>query len=139
MSRQTVEYTILDDKGGTGIGNIIQCEDFRHAIFYFATDGGSDADLTVKFQGSIGKGLSPDEDDAPAFGSAAAVDNMWDYIEVVDLEDGSEIDGDTGISVSGADDYRMLEANINGLKYLCARVTARLEGEVTVKVRLFND
>ncbi len=136
MSRQTVEYILLDAKGATGAGLAIPCEDFRHAIFSFATDGGSDADLTVKFQGAIS---SDSGEDAPDFGSAATVDNMWDYIEVVDLEDGTEIDGDTGVSVSGADDYRLLEANINGLKYLCARVTARAEGECTVRVRLFND
>lgn len=139
MSRQTVEYTILNAKATTGAGIAIPCGDFRHAIFFFATDGGGDAALTVKFQGSIGAGIRHNMDVAPTFGSAASVTNMWDYIEVVDLEDGSAIDGDTGISVATADDYRTLEANINGLQYICARCTARTEGEVTVVVRLFND
>ena len=40
---------------------------------------------------------------------------------------------------AGADDYRMFEANINGLQYLSARLTARSAGEVTVVVRLFNN
>jgi len=139
MPRQNEYYTVLNAKGATGAGIAVPCGDFRHAIFYFATDGGGDAALTVKFQGSIGKGIGSNMDVAPAFGSAASVTNMWDYIEVVDLEDGAAIDGDTGISVATADDYRILEANINGLQYLCARVTARTEGEVTVVVRLFND
>ena len=138
--RQTVFYTILNAKAAAGAGIAIPCEDYRHAIFFFATDGGGDAALTVKFQGSLGAGISPvNMETAPAFASAASLTNMWDYIEVIDLEDGSAIDGDTGIAVATADDYRMLEANINGLKYLCARVTARTEGEVTVIVRLFND
>ena len=42
-------------------------------------------------------------------------------------------------AVAGADDYRIVEANINGLQYLSARVTARSAGEVTVVCRLFND
>ena len=137
--RQTITYTILNAKAAAGAGIAIPCGDFRHAIFYYATDGGSDANLTVKFQGSIGKGIGVNMDVAPAFGSAASVTNMWDYIEVIDLEDGAAIDGDTGIAVAGADDYRIVEANINGLQYLSARVTARSAGEVTVVCRLFND
>lgn len=130
--RDYKEYTILDAANSTGAGKAIPCEDFRHAVFFFATDGGGDAALTVKFQGSIA-------DTVPTFGSAQSVTNQWDFIQVKDLEDGSAIDGDTGIAVAGADDYRQVEANINGLKYLNARVTARTEGEVTVKVRLFTE
>lgn len=137
--RKSITYTLLNAKAAAGAGIAIPCGDFRHAVFFFATDGGGDAALTVKFAGSIGKGISPNEDVVPAFGSAASVTNMWDYIEVIDLEDGSAIDGDTGVSVATADDYRILEANVNGLKYLTAIVTARTEGEVTVICRLFND
>ena len=136
MSRQYVEYTILSAKGATGAGIAIYCGDFRHAIFSFATDGGSDAALTVKFQGSIQQNALTGP---PAFGSSQSVTNLWDYIEVVDLEDGAMIDGDTGVSVATADDYRQFEANINGMEYICARVTARTAGEVTIKVKLYND
>lgn len=133
--RKSVEYTILNAKGATGAGVAILCEDFRHCVFSIATDGGSDAALTVKFQGAI----SSVSNASPAFGSAQSVTNMWDYVEVMDLEDGAAIDGDTGVAVASADDYRLLEANINGLKYLNAVVTARTEGEVTIKVKMFND
>jgi len=140
MSRQVVEYVVLNAKGATGAGIAIPCRDYRHAIFSFATDGGGDAALTVKFQGSIGAGVKPNViNTAPAFGSAQSVTNHWDYIEVIDLEDGSAIDGDTGVAVATADNYRLLEANINGLDFVCAVVTARTAGEVTVKVKLYND
>lgn len=137
--RQTVYYTILNAEDTQDTVLAIPCDDYRHAIFFVATDGGGDANFTVKFQGSIGKGIGANMNVAPTFSSAFSVTNMWDYIEVIDLEDGSAIDGDTGISKSGADDYRILEANINGLQYLSARLTARSAGEVTVVVRLFND
>jgi len=138
--RQTAFYTILNAQASAASGIAIPCEDYRHAVFFFATDGGGDANLTVKFQGSIGKGISAaNMETTPTFSSAASVTNMWEYIEVIDLQSGSAIDGDTGIAVAAADDYRMAEANINGLKYLCATVTARSAGEVTVIVRLFND
>jgi len=139
MSRQNVYYKIFDAEDTKDAVLAIPCGDFRHAIFYLATDGGDDANFTVKFQGSIGKGIDANMDVAPDFSAAQSVTNMWDYIEVVDLEDGSMIDGDTGVSSAGGDDYRMFEANINGLQYIGARLTARSAGEVTLVLRLFND
>lgn len=131
-NRDTKEYTILSAKAATGVGNTIAVEDFKNAVFSWATDGGGTAALTVKFQGSI-------QETAPDFSSAQSVTNHWDYIEVVDLEDGAAIDGDSGVVVATADDYRLLEANINGLKWINASVTARSAGNTTVKVRLFHE
>ena len=139
MSRQTITYTILNAKATTGAGIAIPCGEYRHAIFSFATDGGADAALTVKFQGSIGTGIGANMEVAPAFGSAQSVTNQWDYLEVIDLQNGNAIDGDTGMTVAGVDDYRLFEAQINGMQYICATVTARTQGEVTITVRLYND
>ena len=133
--RQYLEYTILSAKAATGAGIAILCKDFRHAIFSLGT--ADSANLTVQFQGAISEGAT--EGQAPAFGSAQTVANLWDYIEVVDLQNGSTINGDTGIVPAGTDDFRLLEANINGLDYVCARVTARSAGSVTVKIKLYND
>ena len=134
MLRDVVEYTILDAKAATGIGKAIKCQDYKYAVLSFATS--DSANLTVKFQGAISDGST--EGSAPNFAGAQSVANMWDYVEVIDLEDGSAIDGDTGIALSGTDDYRLLQMNIDGLKYLNARVTAYIAGKVTVKVVLFN-
>jgi hypothetical protein len=130
--RTTADYTLLSAKWATGIGNTVLAEDFRNAVFSFATDGGWDAALTVKFQWSI-------QETKPDFAAAQSVTNMWDFIEVIDLEDGAAIDWDTWVAVATADDYRTLEANINALRWVCARVTARTEWEVTVKVKLFSN
>jgi len=134
--RQFVEYTIFSVKGAAGTGLAIPCKDFRHVIFSLATDGvNASPGLTVKFQGAI----SPVSNASPAFGSARSVANMWDYIEVIDLQDGSAIDGDTGVAAATSDDFRLLEANINGLAYICATITAWAVGDLTLKVILFND
>jgi len=125
-------YTVLSAAATTGAGKPIYVGDKRHAVFTFATDGGADAALTVKFQGST-------QDDPPTFGSAQSVTNMWDYVQVKDLEDGSTIDGDTGIAVATADDYRQVEVNTNHLKWVTANVTARTEGEVTVTCSVSED
>lgn len=137
MNKNVVEYTILDAKAAAGAGIAIPCGDFQHAIFTFATDGGSDAALTVKFQAAFSDGATAGS--PPDFAAAQSVTNMWDYVEVIDLQDGTAIDGDDGISVATADDYRQVEFNLNGAKYICARVTARTEGEVTVKAFLTNN
>jgi len=114
------------------IGTDIFVQDFMHCVFSFATDGGGDAALTVKFQGSA-------EEDCPDFSAAQSPSNMWDYIAVVDYEDSVKIDGDTGIAVAAADDYRQVEANINGLRWINVIISGWTEGEVTIKVRLFDN
>lgn len=114
------------------IGNSIFVADFRNAILTFNTDGGSDAALTVKFQGSI-------SEDAPDFSAVRSASNQWDYVDVVDLEDQSSIDGDTGIAVSGADDHRQVEMNINALRWINAIISGWTVGEVTVKVMLTDN
>lgn len=131
-NRNTVEYTLLNAKAATGIDKAIAVGDFKNVVFSYATDGGGTAALTVKFQGSI-------QETCPDFSAAQTKTNHWDYIEVVDLQDGSAIDGDTGVAVATADDYRLLEANVNGLQWICARVTARSAGSVTVKARAFHE
>jgi len=130
--RNTAEYTLLDAKGATGIDKTVLAEDFRNAVFSFATDGGWDAALTVKFQWSI-------QETKPDFAAAQSVTNAWDFIEVIDLEDWTAIDWDTWVAVATADDYRNFEANINAMRWVCARVTARTAWEVTVKVKLFSN
>ncbi len=130
--RNSVEYTILDAKWATGVWTNLLAQDFRNCVLSYATDGWADAALTVKFQWSI-------QETAPDFSAAQSVTNMWDYIEVIDLQSGSAIDWDTWVAVATADDYRLFEANINGLKWINARVTARTQGEITIKAKLFDN
>lgn len=128
--RDSKEYTLLDAQASAASGKAILVEDFKTCVLSFAS--ASSANLTVKFQGSI-------QDTCPTFSSAQSPANHWDYVEVIDLQDGAAIDGDTGIALVGTDDNRMVEVNINGLKWLCATVTARSAGNVTVKARVFRD
>ena len=133
-----VKVDITDTGTGThtwtmnDVGNSIFCADFEHAIFIFATDGGGDAALTVKFQGSYAE-------DCPDFSAATSVTNQWEYIQVVDLENSAGIDGDTGVAVAGADDYRQLEANVNAMRWVNAIISGYTVGEITIKVRLYTN
>lgn len=131
----TDTYTVHD------IGRNIFVGDHRHAIITYDTDGDSDAALTVKFQASIGKSVATQgtADDCPDFSATATDTNRWDYIETIDLENGSAIDGDTGIAVATADDHRQLEANTNGLRWINAIISGWTAGEVTIGIQLYND
>lgn len=122
-------HKILDAKAATGIGTPFQVADFNK--FMLAFDSASSANLTVKFQGSL-------SEDMPDFSSAQAVDNQWDYIDVIDLEDGTPIDGDTGIALSGTDDHRQLQANLDALEWICAVITARSAGSATLECVAYN-
>lgn len=119
------------DAVAAGSGNTaIDISQYRHLTLQVST--ASNANLTLKFQGSI-------SNIAPDFDSAKAVDNMWDYIQVVDLEDGSKVDGDTGFAPAGTNDFRIFEINTNAIKWLRLVVTARSAGSVTVEGIAIND
>jgi len=123
-------FTILSAKATTGIGTSWYCEDWMHAMLQFGSAGSGN--FTVKFQISM-------SDDCPDFSAAQSVSNHWDYCQVVDLQSGSTINGDTGIALSGTDDFRNLELNLNGAKWINAVITAHSAGSATLKAKGFNN
>jgi len=83
--------------------------------------------MTVKIQGSIQDGVD--------FNAVQSANNRWDYLEVVDLEDGTAIDGDTGIACSGSADHRILEVNVTRMVWINVEVTAWTAGYLGATVR----
>lgn len=128
--RSVRHYKIFDAQATTGTSNTIDVRDFRNAVVKIGT--ASSANLTVKCQWAVAS--SATDTTPPTFSSAQSVANHWDYVQMVDLEDGSAIDGDTGFVVAGTDDFRQFEININSLDYLAFTVTARSAGSVTIEV-----
>jgi len=126
------DVSILNAKASTGVDLVsgVNVSDFRNAVISFAT--ASSANLTVKVQGAIG--TVP-----PTWTSAQSASNMWDYVQIIDLEDGNPIDGDTGVSCAGTDDFRLFEVNVNALDWINVIVTARSAGNVTVKATLTDN
>lgn len=131
----------LDGSTGNGVGGatgtaataskIILVEDFPSIIVSFASDGGGTADLTIKAVGT-------DLDDSPDFAKTQTVARTFDFIDMVDLQNGTSYDGDTGMVYSSADDYRLFEVNTNALKWLSFLTTAGTAGNITVKLRAFS-
>lgn len=114
-------FPILDAAGANGIGTPIYVRDFEHLIAALNTTGTTTA--TIKFQVSYQK-------ERPNFAAAQSPTNQWDYVRVVDLEDGSAIAGDTGIALSGADDNRNLEVDVNAATWFCAIISGYSQGAI---------
>ena len=126
MSRELQALlTIFDAKAEAATGTPQDVSKYRHLVLQFAT--ASSANLTVKFQGSV-------QDTCPDFSAAQTATNNWDYIQVKDLQSGSSINGDTGVSPAGTDDFRLFELNTNLLKWVCATITTRAAGSLTLKL-----
>lgn len=128
--RNYQEYTIFDGQSATGVGKIALCDDFTHAVASIHTTGS--ANFTLKFAGSI-------QESSPNFANAQSPTNAYDFVRLVDLDDGTAIAGDTGISSAGTDVNRLVEININALRWITARVTAHSAGAITVKIRLYTN
>lgn len=113
------------------IGRNILVQDFVTSVLSLSTAG--TANFVIKFQGSI-------QDTCPDFSAAQTVANHWDYVEVVDLQNGAAIDGDTGITFAVADDNRLFEINYSGgLKWVNAIISSYVAGTATLKVKLFDN
>lgn len=130
ITNQRLLFPILDNVATSTSGVRVNVGDYRNIIC--AVDFDAVATMTVKFAGSLA-------DEAPDFTSSASSSNQFDYVEVIDLEDGSAVDGDTGISVDNTTDHRMFEINTNRLNWFTSVVTSWTAGTTTVKCMATNN
>ncbi len=114
------------------IGWSINCRNWKDKLVALDSDGGGDAEMTVKFQVS-------DQDTEPDFSAVQTVSNQWDYAKVMNLEDRSEIDGDTGFVFNGDDNHVRLLVQDNTAKWINVIISLWVAGEVTAKIRMAND
>ncbi len=119
---------------------IINVKDFRNAVVSLITAG--TATLTVGFAASNGKLIedtTSNRNDTPNFAGTLSDTNPYSFVQVVNLEDATAIDGGTGVAVAGTDINKNYEVNINGLKYLTLVPTAWTAGAITAKIMLFDN
>lgn len=136
MERSRVHYTaenFLDAKAATGASKALEVKAYRNWIVQVTAPANSS--LTYKFAGAIG-------DTAPDFTAAQSTTNAYDFLEVADLQDGSLIDGDTGVTIdntTAAVNTRLFEVNVNALDYFAVIVTSYTDGSVSASVTLTNN
>jgi len=107
----------------------INVSDFKHISVSLAGD--NSAAMTIKFQASLGS-------DAPDFSAAKALDNEWDYVQVVDYQDGASIAGDVGIAFAG-DDVRQFVCDVEGVDFISFEITGYSAGDVTPKLSAYTN
>ena len=117
---------ILSAAAADGEGAPVLVEDFGDIVIDIAT--ASSANGTIKIYGSISQ-------DPPDFTAAQSVSNMYDTLQVVDLEDGSNIGGDTGIAAAGTDIFRQVEINTNHIRWVNVVLSSYVAGAFTVRAK----
>lgn len=110
-------------------GRALRTEDWKYLLMTLSSSG--TADFVIQFQGSM-------SDNCPDFSAARSVTNRWDYIQVKDLQSGSAIDGDTGITWT-ADDVVRLETVFSGYKWICATLTTYHAGLITLTAKFCDN
>lgn len=145
ISPTTNTFKVSATRGGTAVnitdagtgahtyhlkGKRIYVGDHMHNILML--DFNTTPTMTVKFQHSI-------SDDAPDFNAAASAVNSWDYVDVIDNEDGASIDGDTGIACAGTADHRILMLNTNRSEWITVAITAYTAGKLGITVKSWNN
>lgn len=132
----------LDGSTGNGVGGATGTHyprakyafaaDFRDAVLSLDTDGGGDAAMTIKVVGSI-------QEAPPDFAAPKGPNNQWNTVQIINLEDSVNIDGDTGVVLAAADVNAMYEINVNGLQWISLIIEGGTAGELTARIRLFNN
>ncbi len=125
----TITQTIMSAKTDTGQSVTPLVENFKTVVFT-VTGAGTTPTSTIKF-------FASDNEVPPDSTASQTASNAWDYVQVVDLQSGTAINGDTGISFAGTGDVRRFELNLNGARWCGAVITAISGGNVTVLMRAF--
>jgi len=144
------DYNTGDDIAGSGAGagasglavvapKIVLTEGFSNIVLHVNT--ASSGSMTFKFAGSMGKNRADADShgDTPNFGATVSDTNPYGFVAAINLEDGAQIEGDTGLAPAGTDITRLLEVNTNALKYFTVIPTAWTAGALTVKAQLSNN
>jgi len=118
---------LMSAQATTGIGSIqpFRVKDYDKLTVCIATSG--TATLTVRCKGALGE-------TAPTFTSAASATNPWGALQMIDLDDGSPVNGSTGVVVSGTDIVKLYEVNTNTIDWLAFDVVSRSAGSVTITI-----
>jgi hypothetical protein len=95
---------------------------YRHIDFFVSSKDNFYG--TVKVKGSNQADVN--------FSGVASSTNRWDYVQVKTLDTGATVNGVTGITYTGTDDYQLFEVNTNYLKNVAFEVATTTTGSVSV-------
>ena len=129
IERKWLQSTkLLNGATGTAESNPYPIEDYANMMLTIAS--GDSTEATVKVVGSF-------QIDAPDFSQSADKDNQWSYISVRNLEDWTNIDGTTWISITtgGVESYLV---NTPWLRWIGVVISSYTTGQVDVSLNGFS-
>lgn len=74
--------------------------------------------------------------DVPDFLTASSNENDWHYVQVIDTEDGTTINGDTGVTLSAAALHKAYSLNLDGAEYIGVIISGATGGGLEIDVML---
>ncbi len=122
---------------------IMMVDTFRNIVIQVGTAG--TATVNLKVAGSLGKPSSSyakeysPRYDFPNFGATVIPANPYTFLQIIDLDTASTVNGATGIAVTGTDIAKQYEVNINANKYLTVFPATWTAGAITVKAILVTN
>lgn len=119
------QQIVLNEVVANGAGTAFDAMDYRNIEIDVIQTG---------FTGTV-KIMASNADVKPDFTAAASLTNPWALVKCINLADGSAVNGATGISGTATTSITMLEANTNGIRWICPIVSGYAAGTLTVKVR----
>ena len=122
----TITQTIMSAQAATGVSTAVNVENYK--TVNLTLTGAATPTGTVKFAVS-------DSELVPDFNAAASATNPWSYAAVVDVQSGSVIAGNTGVAFAGTGATNMYTVNVDGMRWVCANVTAYTAGNYTILMR----
>ena len=129
IERKWLESTkLLDWATSATSSNPYPIEDYANMMLTIV--GSDTASATIKVVGSF-------QLEAPDFSQSADADNQWSYISVRDLEDGTNIDGTTGVSIS-TDGVNSYLVNTPWLRWIWVVITTYTTGTIDVSLNGFS-
>lgn len=124
------ERLAFNNRATNGSTNPFPVIEYSHILFTLSSTW--NANFTIKVQGSF-------SETQPNFAWAQTNDNRRDYVQVRDLQNGSNIDWDVWISFAWVDDVKQLEVNVDGLKWLWFTISDLIAGTVSTRIICFRD
>jgi len=114
---------------------------YRNIIFQVFTSG--TATTTLKVAGSLGKGAT-DGSTGPRYdfvNMAATVSpsNPYTFLQAIDLDTATALNGAVGLVASGADLAKQYEVNVNAMKYMTVFPISWSQGVITVKALMVTN
>jgi len=127
--RQVVKYDLWTQSTVAATAKTILARDFRNAIFDVVS--ATSADQKIQF-------VASKQEDKPNFDAAVTTTNRWQYVQAIDLNDGSPITGTTGYTFSWVES-KQFELNLNGEYWIGMKLISGSAGSITSQVLLTDN